>query len=441
MPDRAFEEWIMLCVSDYAAQVRGKGFSAKDREKHLKHGIGIAPTSLMITAFGEIIKSPWGPRNEILMRPALETETHIPSLNEGHVPERFILADLTELNGDDWPGCPRIWLAQALKALKDEAGLQLFGAFEHEFHFEGQEQRRGDAYLQDAMRLAGAFPGALLKVLRDNGIEPELFHPEYGPSQFEVSCKARHGVTIADDAVRLREIARGVARAFGHRAVFTPLLAPNLVGNGTHIHFSLQNLEGRPVSYDPQAPHHISKVAAPFVAGVLKYMPAITALTAPSAISYQRLQPNRWSASYNNLGVLDREAGVRICPLIDLPGSNPQTAFNFEFRACDGTANPYLALGALVWSGLQGIRDKLAPPLPTTGDPEALSEEEKAQHKLEHLPQSLEEAMSRLAGEPQVQDWMGPVLSEAYRVHKESELAVLEGKTLEEQCRYYLESY
>ena len=31
-------------------------------------------------------------------------------------------------------------------------------------------------------------------------------------------------------------------------------------------------------------------------------------------------------------------------------------AFNFEYRAADAAASPYLALGALVWAGLDGLR-------------------------------------------------------------------------------------
>ncbi len=435
------EDWMMLCVCDYAAQVRGKGFSVADRDKFLKRGISIAPTSLMITAFGEIIKSPWGPRGEILMRPDPKTETHVPAFHEEMTEERFVLADLTEMDGAPWAGCPRTWLANGLKALAEEAGLQVLGAFEHEFHLTGLEARRGDSYLLDAMRLPGPFAGAVLKTLRQNEIDPELFHPEFGADQYEVSCKATHGVTIADDGVRLREIVRAVARAFGRRAVFTPLLAPDKVGNGTHIHFSLQDLEGKPQSYDPKAPHGISQVAGQFLAGVLRHMPALCALTAPSAISYLRMRPNRWSATYNNLGLLDREAGVRVCTAIDRDGVTPAESFNFEYRASDGTANPYLTLGAIVWAGLQGIQEKLPLPEPTDSDPAEFSKEEQARRNLVHLPQSLEEALAALKADEVALGWMGPVLAEAYLVHKESELAVLDGKHMDEQCRYYFESY
>ncbi len=52
------EELIMICICDYAGQVRGKGFPVSDLAKRLHSGMGLAPTNLMINAFGEIGESP-----------------------------------------------------------------------------------------------------------------------------------------------------------------------------------------------------------------------------------------------------------------------------------------------------------------------------------------------------------------------------------------------
>ena len=58
------EDLVMLCICDYSGQVRGKGFPASELPARLKSGMGLAPTNLMINAFGEIGDSPWGPRGE-----------------------------------------------------------------------------------------------------------------------------------------------------------------------------------------------------------------------------------------------------------------------------------------------------------------------------------------------------------------------------------------
>ena len=99
------------------------------------------------------------------------------------------------------------------------------------------------------------------------------------------------------------------------RASFAPIVDPAGVGNGVHVHFSLNDLQGNPVNHDAAGPQGVSDIAGGFIAGILKYMPALVAMTASSVPSHLRLTPHRWSAAFNNLGLRDREAGVRICPV------------------------------------------------------------------------------------------------------------------------------
>ena len=95
-----------------------------------------------------------------------------------------------------------------------------------------------------------------------------------------------------------------------------------------------------------------------FCAGILHHMPTICAVTAPSPVSYLRLVPNAWAPT-----VIDLCApGPRRLPA-RLPGfcrreTRPSVArqFNLEFRACDAAASPYLALGAMIFAGADGIR-------------------------------------------------------------------------------------
>src|SRR5258708_15960980 len=104
---------------------------------------------------------------------------------------------------------------------------------------------------------------------------------------------AARGIRGADDAVIARELARSVAYRLGHRAIFAPILDPDGVGNGTHIHFSLRDRADRPALYDPARPHRLSPIGAQFAARILHPLPALTAVTAPSAASYFPLRPNR----------------------------------------------------------------------------------------------------------------------------------------------------
>jgi glutamine synthetase len=229
----------------------------------------------------------------------------------------------------------------------------------------------------------------------------------------------------ATRAIVIRELTRATALRFGQRATFTPILHPEGVGSGVHIHMSFRDGNGRAATYDPAAPFGLSRIAAHFVAGVQHHLPAICAVTAPSVISYIRLTPNRWAPTRANLVQQDREAAIRICPIFPRPGADPADQFNFEFRVCDAAASPYLALGAVIWAGVDGIRREL--PLPTDGGGA--------------LPHSLGEALERLAALPAAREWFGDVLLDAYLRHKRSEITLVGAFDATEQCRRYAEVY
>src|SRR5262249_30994632 len=142
----------------------------------------------------------------------------------------------------------------------------------------------------------------------------------------------------ADRAVKLRQIVRAACERRDLRASFAPLLRKGGVGNGVHIHFSLEDGAGRPVTYDAARPGGLSEMAGAFAAGILANGRALCALTAPSAISYERLRANAWSASVTNLGRQDREALLRICPVSLKPGADVGASFNLEYRAADAAA-------------------------------------------------------------------------------------------------------
>jgi glutamine synthetase len=198
-------------------------------------------------------------------------------------------------------------------------------------------------------------------------------------------------------------------------------MKPGGVGNGVHIHFSFENKNGKPLSFDRKASSGVSAVAAPFIAGVLAHGRALCAVTAPSRISYDRLRPNAWSASVTNLGHRDREALVRICPISEKPGAKVEKSFNFEYRAADAAATPHLALGAIVRAGLIGLRGKLAlPNAATVIEIAKMSEAEKKANGIEALPGSLGDALDQLEKAPAA--LMPDGLKQPYLMHKRGEI-------------------
>ncbi len=435
------EEIIMLCTCDLAGQVRGKGFPASELEERLVKGIGWTPTNSMITAHGPIAPSPWGPYGDTVLTPAAETRVRL-DFGPFQAAEHFMMADIRNLDGSDWEACPRSRLKYLLARLEERHGLKIKAAFEHEFMLEEIEERPNSNYALDSFRRQGLFAETYLGALKSAGIEIDTFMPEYGPKQYEVTVGPAENVAAADQAVAVREIARAVAHRLDNRACFTPILRPDAVGNGVHVHFSLQDAKtGKPVNYDPEEASGMSQTAGAFLAGILKLMPALTAVTAAGSISYLRLTPDRWSAAYNNLGDRDREAGLRICPVFPSPGADVNKQYHFEFRAADATSSPYMTLAAIVGAGLHGLDEALERPKVCPTPPQHLSEVERGALAVTRLPQSLSEALDVFEASSQTREIFGETLKSAYLAHKRFEAEQMESRTPAEQCEKYRQAY
>lgn len=120
-------------------------------------------------------------------------------------------------------------------------------------------------------------------------------------------------------------------------------------------------------------------------------MGSICAFSLPNVTSYNRTKENCWAGSYIAWGIDNREATVR---LVYTPARRHRQ-FRFEVKSVDGTANPYLAVGAIIVAGLDGIRKKLRlEQKELTVAPSQLDADEKL--KLIKLPSSIEEALGNL---------------------------------------------
>ncbi|MFC2968545.1 glutamine synthetase [Acidimangrovimonas pyrenivorans] len=433
-------ELASFVTTDLCAITRGRAVAAQDLDKALARGLGWVPANLALTPQGEIAEdTPFGSSGDLRLAP--DPEARIRVEIGGRTPLHFYHSDITALDGTPWDCCVRSLLKSALADLEEEFGLRLTAAFEHEFQIFGAGWIAAAPFSLAAARRADAFGPRLVGLLEAAGCAPETFLPEYGTDQYEIVCAPAPALAAADRAVSVREITRELAASLGWRASFAPKTAPEAIGNGVHIHFSLTESDGTPATYDPDRPGRMSERAARFAAGIVAHMPALAAFAAPSAVSSLRLQPHHWAASWTTLGEHDREATLRICPTSQKPGYDPSRAFNLEFRAADATASPHLALALLVRAGMEGLRRGFEPAPITRGDPGAMSPAARAAAGIARLPATPAEGLAAIVSDPVLCAALAPDLLACYLGLRRKEQALTADLDEAALCARYAEIY
>ncbi len=212
------------------------------------------------------------------------------------------------------------------------------------------------------------FVRALVASAAAAGLPLEQIHAEYGRRQLEISLGPTDPVRAADNVVLARLLVGRAAEARGLRASFSPLASVEAnAANGAHVHFSFTDSGGRPVFSGGDGPHGITAAGGSAIAGVLRRLPEFLGFYAGSVLSSHRLLPGHWSGAHLCWGLENREAAVRFCAAT---AGNPGGA-SAELKVVDPSANPYLAVAAILWSAQEGIRDGLALPAEVGSDPSA----------------------------------------------------------------------
>ncbi|MGX0889561.1 glutamine synthetase [Pseudomonas sp. ADAK2 TE3594] len=431
-----------IVTTDLIGVTRGRSFPTDELDAYQAAGCGWVPANSALTPQDIIAASnPWGAYGDLRLIPDLSSRVTVNNGPDANAPALdFIHSDIRETDGRPWGACPRTLLRNEVERYCSELGLQINAAFEHEFNL-GSGAAEHLAFSLEAQRQGAEFGGWLLSALRAGGVEPEMFLPEYGKHQYEITCRPALGVAAADRAVNVREITREIARQMGLELSFAPKTSEQAVCNGVHLHVSLQDLAGHPVMYDAGTVNGLSTLGQHWAAGVLHYLPALCAFTAPTPVSYERLQPHHWSASYACLGQRNREAALRICPTMSLGGKAVAAQYNLEFRAMDATASPHLAMAVLLIAGRLGIEQRLALNAITDEVPDSLNEEQRQARGIVALPASLSRALECLRNSEALIEALPSALLDTYFALKTEELTLTEQLSPADLCEHYARLY
>jgi glutamine synthetase len=250
---------------------------------------------------------------------------------------------------------------------------------------------------------------------------------EDGNGQFEQNFAHADALVTADRLVAFRYLVSVLAEQRGMTATFMPKPFGDRTGSGLHMHMSLwrQDCPVFPDAADPRG-LGLSTIAYNFLGGVIEHAPALLAVVAPTVNSYKRTAAvstssgATWAPRAATYGGNDRTHLVRV------PDGN-----RIEIRVGDGSANPYLAMAAVLAAGLDGMDREVDPGEPGGGVQST------------PLPPTLLHAVEELAKDTVVRGGLdaaaeGDTVSEYFAEVKREEFLTWHSQVTDWEVKHYL---
>ena len=428
--EQAGIKFVRILWCDNANIIRGKAVHLNLLSEYFKYGVGISSAQQGVPVMYDSVIPETGlsPVGEVRLVPDWSTLKILP-----HAPGHACVMGNMILQGEPWVMCPRHFLIRSIASAQKQ-GLSIKAAFENEFYllrYTNQELKPADETLfasTQAMNVHRQLINEIADSLMAQGIPVEQYYPESGFGQQEISVRYTDALSAADWQIAFRDTVRAIAYQHNLEASFLPKIFSEGAGSGCHIHFSLWK-DKQNLLPDPQGICGLSRIAREFIAGILTHLPSLMALTTPSVNSYRRLLPHCWSGAYRCWGLDNREAAVRV------PSNPTGCPTHVELKTVDGSANPYLALGAAIAAGLDGVQRNLEAPNPIAVDPGTLGEEERTAQGIERLPTNLGQAISCLQQNEVLMQALKSELFQAFLTVKQAEWSTMKDWELEQEVK------
>lgn len=359
--------------------------------------------------------------SDMLLYPDLDTWLVFPWGSE-HGKVARLICDVHTADGEEFAGDPRNNLRRIVQKMH-EMGFTSFniGPEPEFFLFKLDDQGQPTLNLNDnggyfdfePVDLGENCRREIVLELEKMGFEVEASHHEVAPGQHEIDFKYADAIEAADNIQTFKLVVRTVARKHGLHATFMPKPLEGINGSGMHINMSLFNQDGN-AFYDPSTQNQLSQTAMYFLGGLLQHAQALTAINNPTVNSYKRLVPGFEAPVYIAW------SGKNRSPLIRVPMARGNGT-RLEMRSVDPTANPYLAIAAILYSGLSGIQKQTTPVPPVNRNIYKMTEEERQDNQIFDLPSTLHNAVKALKKDPVVKQSMGDHLYKSFIDSRELE--------------------
>ncbi len=353
-----------------------------------------------------------------------------------------LICDIYNSDGTPFAGDPRGNLKRVLSHMQ-ELGFSSFelGPEPEFFLFQLDQNQNITQHLNDhggyfdfaPMDLGENCRRDIVLELEKLGYEVEASHHEAAPGQHEIDFKYADAVDACDSIQTFKLVVKTIARKYDLHATFMPKPMEGIAGSGMHCNMSLFKGEEN-AFYDESGELELSKTAYQFLAGLIKHARAYTAVCDPTVNSYKRLVPGYEAP------VHVAWSGHNRSPLIRIPSSRGLST-RLELRSVDPSANPYLALAALLEAGLDGIQNEMVAPEGVDRNIYVMSEEERETAQIFDLPSTLHNALKELREDEVMINALGTHIYENFVEAKQMEWAAFRQTVSDWERDQYLELY
>jgi glutamine synthetase len=381
---------VLLAICDMQGRLQGKRLTAGHfLEEVTAHGAEgcnyLLATDVEMTPVDGYEMASWDRGyGDFAMRPDLDTLRLVP-WQEGTA---LCLADLEWNDGSDVAASPRQVLRGQLARLAQRGWstnastelefLVFRNSYEEAWHKGYRELDPANLYNIDYSLLGTARIEPLIRRIRNSmtaaGMQVENSKGECNLGQHEINFRYADALRAADEHTIYKNGAKEIAAQEGMSISFMAKFNER-EGSSCHIHFSLADRQG--ALFDRARPTFDS-----FLAGQLSCLRELALLLAPNVNSYKRYAEGTFAPTAVAWAEDNRTCALRVV--------GHGSSLRFENRAGGSDLNPYLALSAIIASGLYGVETELELEAPYLGNAYLATDKPR-------LPATLQEARDLFA--------------------------------------------
>jgi glutamine synthetase len=434
---------VQLWITDPSGVPRGKSVRRHELERLYAHGRPVAGSILGLDVTGTDVDATglvWDTGDaDLVCRPVPGTLLRSPWLAR---PTGQLMLSMYCADGSPAPAEPRHALARASARLEAQ-GLRPVLACELEFYLLRDEQPAGgrgrgiQAYsLARLDELAPLFD-AVYAAADLQRLPAETLMSEYAPGPFEITLAHRaDALRAVDEALAFKRLLRGVAARHGYVATFMAKPFTELAGSGLHLHVSLEDGQGANLFADPDPAG--SLLCRHAIGGLRATMAESLLVFAPNGNSYRRFRSESYAPVAANWGVNNRSVSLRV-------PAGPAGSRHIEHRIAGADANPYVAAAAVLAGVELGIRERLDPGPPVSGNgylaaaepAEPAEPADRAAALPAALPRTWQEAIARASASTFLADALGADFLRIFLAIKRQECARYSAEVTELDRAWY----